>query len=129
MVDARFLLAHGHFIPAPDETIDAPGIDVDDREHQIARQEKTRQAPGPVQTEPRGPAGMARYQNSNVSSRKLSGPQSRRTPETPWGGARWRKGRGPCPDRSKPDTDQIEKGQKKAKPAAAYAIAIVGRAG
>ena len=43
---ARFLFAHGHFIAAPDELIGAPGIDVDDRQHQVAQKEKQRHAPG-----------------------------------------------------------------------------------
>src|ERR1700680_312667 len=45
LLDARFLLAHGHFIAAPDELIGDPGVDVDDREDQIAEGEKERHAP------------------------------------------------------------------------------------
>jgi hypothetical protein len=32
LFDARFFLAHGHFIAAPDKLIGDPGVDVDDRE-------------------------------------------------------------------------------------------------
>jgi NAD synthase len=53
LFDARFLLAHGHFIAVPNELIGDPGVDVDDREHQIAEDEEQGHAPRempPVQT-------------------------------------------------------------------------------
>ena len=53
LFDAWLLLAHGHFIAVPNELIGDPGVDVDDREHQIAEDEEQGHAPRempPVQT-------------------------------------------------------------------------------
>jgi hypothetical protein len=93
---------------------------------------------------PRGPVWMARDQTLDKRQDRIGRPRNAKNhlirgiiePETrfhrffaeiieaakgadhgdPWGGARRRKGRGPCPDRREPDTDYIEKGQEKAKP-------------
>jgi len=45
LFDAGLFLAHGHFIAVPNELIGDPGVDVDDREYQVAEDEKERHAP------------------------------------------------------------------------------------
>ena len=45
LFDAGLFLAHGHFIAVPNELIGDPGVDVDDRKHYVAQQEKQGHAP------------------------------------------------------------------------------------